>query len=114
MRWLTLILAVALPAPVMAQNPTVDFTLGSKYNNYIPVLTENGVATSGTWYVDYVYDCALTTVVCSGGPQHAVSISMPSDPVNPGQRFFADCTGVVTSNTVPAYSKSTQHPPGGL
>jgi hypothetical protein len=114
MRRLTLIFALLFPAPVMAQNPTVIFTLGAPYNNYIPVLTENGVATSGTWYVDYVYDCALTTVVCSGGPQHAVSIAMPDDPVNPGQRFFAGCTGVVTSNTVPAYSKSTQQPPGSL
>jgi hypothetical protein len=114
MRWFTLILAIALPAPVLAQNPTVDFTLGSKYNNYIPILTENGVATSGIWSVDYVYDCALTTVVCSGGPQHAVSISMPSDPVNPGQRFSASCTGVVISNTVPAYNKLTAQPPGSL
>jgi prepilin-type processing-associated H-X9-DG protein len=109
-----ILVALLLVFPAAAVAQTTDFTLGAPHNNYAPVLYQDGHATSGLWYVDYVYDCALTTVVCPGYPQGSVAIEMPNDPANPGQRFYASCTGVLVSDNRPARGTATQQPSGNL
>ena len=108
------LVALLVLFPVAALAQTTDFTLGAPYNNYVPVLYQDTVATSQLWYVDYVYDCALTTKVCAGSPQGAVAIEMPNDPSAPGNRFYASCTGVLIADTRPTWGSSTQQPAGNL
>jgi hypothetical protein len=112
--WLAL-LTLTLSGVVSAQtNPSTSFTLAAPYNNYVPVNGQDGTAITPVWYANYVYDCALTTVVCSGGPQQNVGIVLPNDPVNPGSKFNASCTGTLVLDTRPAYSSTVQQPPGVL
>ena len=108
------LVALLLIFPALAHAQTTDFTLGAPHNNYAPALYQDGQATSGLWYVDYVYDCALTTVVCPGYPQRSVAIEMPNDPSNAGQRFYVSCTGVLISDNRPQRGSATQQPSGNL
>jgi hypothetical protein len=108
------ILAFAMMLSAAAQAATTVFTLGPPYVNYIPVLTQDGVPTSGLWYQDYVYDCALNANCQQYGqlPQASIEIVLPNDPTNPGATLYLyDCVGTVVVNTKPWVSK-TQLPSG--
>ena len=108
------LVALLLITPVLAHAQTTGFTLGAPHNNYAPVLYQDGQPTSGVWYVDYAYDCALTTAVCPGYPQGSVAVEMPHDPSSPGARFYASCTGVLISDNRPPRGSATQQPGGNL
>jgi hypothetical protein len=110
------LLACLLLSSTALADVTTDFTLGSQRNNYITATVQDGLPTSGLWSVDYLFDCGLT-LLCgyySEQPQANIYLSLPSDPVNPGNRLGISCTGVVTLDTRPAYAAKTQQPPGVL
>jgi hypothetical protein len=106
---------ISLMISFAASAATTVFTLGPPMTNYLPILTQDGVATGGLWYVDYVYDCALKPS-CQGLPQASVEIVLPSDPKNPGNMLYLyGCIGTVTLDTRPsAQGSATQQPDGVL
>jgi hypothetical protein len=110
MKRILLVLIASLPLGAEADVTTV-FSLGKPYVNYIPALTQDGQPTSGIWSLDYLYDCGLNT--CAGGPQANIYLTLPNDPVNPGNRLSVSCTGVITLDARPVISP-TQQPPGSL
>jgi hypothetical protein len=99
-----MILASAVAAASAAQADTTVFTLGPPYVNYLPVLTQDGVPTSGLWDQYYVYDCALKQE-CYGLPQHEIGIVLPTFSV-------MGCVGTVLVDTRPRLSKYPQ--PDGI
>lgn len=114
MKILALIASLLLCAVAQAQTVS-KFTLAATiHGEYIPVATQDGVPTSGIWDEDYIIDCALNASCPGKTLQQHIAFSMPNDPAVPGQRFNGYCTGVVTTNTVPAYGAKTQQPPGIL
>lgn len=101
-------LALILISPAFAQSPTIQtsFTMGAPHNNYLPVLTQNGNATADEWWIDYVYDCDITTDVCPYGVTagESVQIVLPESPTHPGYELGVNCLGTVTSPPIPSMS----------
>jgi hypothetical protein len=108
----SLIASLLLLSSTALADVTTNFTLGAPRVNYIPVLTQDGQPTSGVWSVDYIYDCGLSG--CYGGIQAKIYLTMPNDPINPGNRLNANCTGTITLDTIPQYGSKVQQPPGVL
>jgi hypothetical protein len=114
MKILALIASLLLCAVAQAQTVSKFTLAAAPHGNYLPVATQDGVATSGIWDEDYIYDCAFAATCPGKLLQQHIAFSMPNNPAVPGQRFNGYCTGVVTTNTVPAYGAKTQQPPGIL
>jgi hypothetical protein len=109
-----LALAFAMVLSAATQAATTVFTLGPPTNNYLPVLTQDGEPTSGIWYANYVFDCALRPS-CSGLPQSGIEIVLPNDPTNPGYRLYLySCAGTVTLDTRPYAGGSAEQQPDGV
>jgi len=97
-------LAGVLAASVSAaQDVSTSFTLGTPTPSCIPVLTQDGFSTGGQG------------AVCPSSGGASIQISLPHDPINPGNPLnMSGCSVAVVSNTVPGYGTATPAPPGSL
>jgi hypothetical protein len=111
-----LIASLLLLSSTALADVTTSFTLGGQLGNYAVASTQDGQPTSGIWSVDYIFDCGLTHTCGTYGqqPLQNIYITLPNDPINPGNRLNINCTGVIDIDTRPTVGSKVQQPPGVL